>query len=377
MSFVPSLPAFGVLCLAFGALTVLFPLLAIGLRAASRARAPEFSDSSELSVDILVPAHNEQDTITRTLESVLNAATRLLCVYPQDKVRVTIALDGPKDDTRAVLGRYLEENRATRDKRVEIRVLDRQVNQGKWATIGELIETVALDWAALVDAGTIWPEDFLVRARPHLLDSRLAGVAPGYLPPGSRLERLVWWQERALKTLENGAGGPFSLHGASMLFRRPALLAAYNELKGRSWLNDDVVLGLMVRKRGEIRYLGADLAVSDCGLRENTKEMPRRQRMLQGNLEWISLLLPKVALEAPVVGLLALRRVARVFWAYFLAIMLVASILAVSSSLGLSLAALALSFVAGAVKRRLGSAALVSLASPIMIVRKSRKVQWT
>jgi len=203
------------------------------------------------------------------------------------------------------------------------------VNRGKWKTIRALAAEVgsspdhAPDWIAFADSGIEWPEDFLAGALPLLQTEDIAAVAPTYRATKSGLiETTVWSIERHFKTLETTLGGPVSIHGATILYRTKAVLEIFEALGDGVWLNDDVVLPLMLRARfPEHRIVYAPhLAVSDSldapkGVAGSAYR--RRRRLVLGNLQWITGILPDVARRNRIAALMALRRVFRVLWAYW------------------------------------------------------------
>jgi cellulose synthase/poly-beta-1,6-N-acetylglucosamine synthase-like glycosyltransferase len=373
--------------LSFGGLTFLFPVLAVfcSLFSPKSGRLP--AGKAPIRLEVLIPAYNEADTIERTLESVVNAGRRLLKLMPSVQIKITVALDGPKDATGKIARAYAAQVAQAQDAQalaqLNVEVLDRGFNRGKWATIGELVSQSQGFWSALVDSGTLWPEDFLVHLASRLESSDCVGIAPGYgHSGGGALVRLIWWQERLLKSIENFAGGPISLHGATMIFRTQELRQALRELSLRpSWLNDDVVIGLTLRMKGRIDYLGSALCVGDCGIREGASDIGRRKRMLLGNVEWIQEIFLKdcfrMIFETPVVSLLALRRIMRVLWAYNLlfAVFCFGMFLGEGwvASLGLTVALVALA----STSRRLREPGWVSLTTPLLLFQKDSSIFWT
>lgn len=359
-----------------GATTFLFPVLGALLAWPLRLLKPRASKPGTGAVqelDLLVPAYSEADTLELTVRSLLRASAKWVGQGSGRQIRIVVALDGPKDETPQIARKLAAEKQPAG---LVLQLIDRAQNRGKWRTLEELAQASRAPWSVLVDCGTVWPEDFLIRLSPHF-EGRALGVAPGYRPQSSTLlERLVWGLERSLKHLENLSGGPFTLHGATMAFRTEELRAAFAALTARAWLNDDVVLGLELRTRGEILYLGNRLCVGDGGIRPGASELGRRQRLVRGNLEWIGALFPRLVWRAPDVALLALRRVLRVFWVYQVGLTLLCLAyaldrgpLAYAGALGVGLGLLA-------PQRRLREAAWVSLKAPWMLVRGSGSGAW-
>jgi cellulose synthase/poly-beta-1,6-N-acetylglucosamine synthase-like glycosyltransferase len=194
-----------------------------------------------------------------------------------------------------------------------------------------LVESSTAEWVAFVDAGSVWEQELLVRIHELMADPSVIAVAPSYMPlKAGLLERMNWKLEQTLKSAENGAGGPISIHGASIFYRRTALVAALDELAAQSWLNDDIAIPLTLRLKfpeSRIVYFAQGQKrswVSDVGVRsELDVEYRRRRRMVLGNLQWIKGVLlerirsGRITLKNVPAVLIALRRVLRLFWAYW------------------------------------------------------------
>jgi cellulose synthase/poly-beta-1,6-N-acetylglucosamine synthase-like glycosyltransferase len=266
----------------------------------------------------------------------------------------------------------------------------------KWKTLAALARHVKKgEWVALVDAGSLWPPELLSDLVAEFQDPSLLAIAPAYYPKNaSSLERLLWRFEARCKVRENRAGGPVSVHGASVFFRAEALQAALERLSRfnrTAWLNDDIVIPFAARLAypgSAIRYWcppDLERRVSDAGLRESAPQFRRRRRMVAGNLEWAITLFPAAVRRSPAAALVALRRLLRIFWAYWVLCLLYAFYFAILSSRGLAFLALAATIaglssiftVTG--KRSLLEAAAASLLSPIFLpsVWSGRSQTWS
>jgi hypothetical protein len=105
------------------------------------------------------------------------------------------------------------------------------------------------------------------------------------------------------------------------------------------------------------------------GARHDQLDVGRRNRILMGNLQWTQSILWKNFRRNPVAGLVALRRVFRMFWAYWLvclalglAMLLNISIVPVVLMLGV------FAVLSGSVRQLVG-AAWISLLAPLRMVR--------
>jgi hypothetical protein len=243
--------------------------------------------------------------------------------------------------------------------------------QGKWKTIKAVSERSSADWIVLVDAGTLWDETFLTEAFRRV--GRTPGAiafAPTYRPMNAGwIHRALWRLETALKSMENGCGGPVSLHGATVGYRSDLIKKTLARLGEDSWLNDDVVIPLVMRSihpDGVILYpVGT---IRDAGVKEKP-DLARRRRMLLGNAQWIRALLPDCLRQNPVAGMLAFRRLFRVFWAYWFVFTAVGLAFSFRFAVIPAAAVLCLLMTASPAFRQLAGAAWVSLTAPWALLR--------
>jgi glycosyltransferase involved in cell wall biosynthesis len=326
---------------------------------------------------VLIPAHDEELTLPETIRSVLECAKTAGVT-----ARVVVGADACQDQTVRVA-------RAAGVEVVELAF------RSKWKTLAALaVAARPGDWVALVDAGAVWPAGFLRDVAPLLSDPGVLGVAPSYFPAGaSALERLFWKVEAFWKRGENRAGGPVSVHGATVLYRAEALSASFTYLarfRQNTWLNDDVALPFAARITNPqmklVYWCPGDTAsrISDSGLREGAPQTGRRTRMVAGNIEWAVILFPRALLYCPGVAVVALRRLLRIFWAYWALLFGYGIGLSVFGSRGFALLALftaaivAALLLAGLRKRGVLDAGFASLAAPFLIwpVLRGRKRAW-
>jgi len=352
--------------------TFLFPFVGRGLwRLQRRPMVACTQQQNSRTVAILIPAHNEEAVIGQTIATIQASVNVAKSVFPDTRFTISVGADGCTDRTAEVaqaLG-------------VEVRVYGQQ---GKWSTLNALVQECggSADWVVFADSGTIWSPTTLTNLLAETADPTVVAVAPSYDNRlGGFAERTVWSIERLFKTLESRAGGPVSIHGATVLYRAAELRSVISKLAGSSWLNDDVVIPLMLRTlfpNGAIRYL-PEVRVSDQGAvraASTARELGRRRRMARGNVQWIRGLLAQACRSNIVAAVIALRRVFRLLWAYWVLCLAVAvlGILASTGSVGVT-ATIVLttgSFVAWALSpivRRVSDAAAASLLAPMEVFR--------
>ena len=363
--------------------TIIFPILAArrGHEMQLLLLSPKHCPVRSLSV--LIPAHNESGVIGATVRSVINSKQALLSVTdPSIDISITVAADACTDET----------GQEARQAGAEVKILSAvSAEHSKWNTLHELVRNCTSDIVVLADSGILWPRELLQGVVHAFEDDAVAAVAPAYRNPGGGvIERLIWVAESFIKGLEARAGGPVSVHGATVAYRREELLAVLDLLGREHWLNDDVVIPLALRSsfpHSRIVY-ASQLIVSDspeAGARTKLgSEFGRRRRMVVGNAQWISRLLPGAWKANPSAAVLALRRVFRVLWCWWAVLLALPLVLFVAGPVAGSAACLSFvvaAIVAGLVSPaagRLLDAAAASLVAPYYLValHRSREVVW-
>lgn len=260
------------------------------------------------SIDILIPCHNEHGRLRATLDSIVSARETALELFPELEIHIFIGLDACDDETRKDVGE------------ISASVFEYQ-HRSKWRVLNDLLAHSKADWVACVDAGTAWDRRLVRSILPYLAIEETSCFAPGYKTANSgSAGRAFWFIEAFLKTIENGAGGPISVHGATVFYRRKHLQDIFRVLAGRAWINDDVAIPLTLRTLYPLhttlyaRNSAGGFVVTDTAPRPEGRTCNARERIAQGNLQWITHLLPLTQRIAPGVLLIAMRRIFRLLW---------------------------------------------------------------
>ena len=281
---------------------------ACGLLAApARRKTSEGMDQNLLH--ILIPAHNEEKKIAYTFESIEQEWKR--CPFP---IKITVGMDSCTDGTAAVVNSW--------SSRLPITGQNFSY-RSKWKNLKALVQGAdqSAPWVFLIDAGTVLDEGVFTSLRNQMIDSDVAALAPSYRMEGSsQLHAWFWMFERQLKTWENNLGGPISIHGAAVAYRRDVIQAVYAKLEGEGeFKNDDVILPLASRvffPDLKIRYL-PNTYIHDNADHEKLDfktQWIRRKRMVLGNLQWLRFAIREEKRMSGKVWVVALRRILRPFW---------------------------------------------------------------
>ena len=301
-----SIPAI-IAVLIFSFALFVFPVLSSVL--ISRRRNLSTTGLMPKKIDIVIPCHNEEKRLSISVESVELCIREMQRLYPTIDVQLMCGIDDCSDGT-AEEARKLNVNVKTFGYR------------SKWKVINDIIIESKSDWVVLLDAGVTWDFRLLRNSISLLADPDVVSFSPGYRKQNSSLvSRLYWRVEAFLKSFENLAGGPISVHGATVFYRTAEAKKALRVLAGRRWINDDVALPLIMRtiiRDGTIVYSSNErlgFCVCDTAPRAAKEEAGARLRVAFGNLQWIRRILPVCWYWNRDIAFLSLRRVIRLFWA--------------------------------------------------------------
>ena len=238
-------------------------------------------------LEIVIPAHNEELRIARTLSSYR-------MVFTDPFVRFIVAMDGCCDGTARVVAAHAEE-----DARVEFRSYPKL---GKGGVLMEAFRGCDADWVAFVDADGATPPRELSR----LLDAamRADGAIASRRHPASftparrdRGRRLMSWAFVAAVRLLFGLPYSDTQCGAKVL-RGPALRQVLPFLSSRDFLIDVDLLAVADRlglRIEEVPTIWVDQAGSKVSTRRDSV------RMLVSALRlWLHLRIDPIPVPVPV-----------------------------------------------------------------------------
>ena len=118
-------------------------------------------------VSIIVPAYNEEKTITKTLNSIVKLN------YPKDKLELIVVNDGSKDKTEEIVKSFIKKN-----KNKDIKLIS-QNNLGKASCLNKALSILKGEYFACLDADSFVDQNALKRMLfMHTNDGGLAIVTP-------------------------------------------------------------------------------------------------------------------------------------------------------------------------------------------------------
>lgn len=205
--------------------------------------------SDQVAVSVVIPTYNDEGTIAAAVESAL--AQRF-----DGGFEVIVVNDGSTDGTRAELKKFGD----------RIRVID-QANAGVAAARNAGIAAAAGEYIALLDGDDTWTEDKLEKT-VAVLDKNPACVAVfsnviEVDGAGQEVSHYVAPEFQHSPTLDEMLERPWPFLPVAIVIRRDTLLAVggfADEFKAEHWGGEDLFIMLLIRERGEIRYVPETLA---------------------------------------------------------------------------------------------------------------------
>lgn len=130
----------------------------------------------------IVPAYNEEETITATLASLINLD------YPRRKKEIIVVNDGSADKTKEMAEKFI-----ARHPQENITLIS-QENQGKGRAMNVGLEKAKGEFFACLDADSFIAENALKEMLPYFEDKNVAAVCPllKVKKPGSVLQKVQW-----------------------------------------------------------------------------------------------------------------------------------------------------------------------------------------
>lgn len=200
-----------------------------------------------LSVDVVVPMHNEEQVISRTLEALLRSS------YP---IHILLVDDGSTDHTVSTVRPYLAAHR-------HIRLLT-QENKGKSIALNHAIAASASDILVCIDADTLVGPDTIRQLIKRFVNEKVAAVS-GNLRVANLSNWLTINQDMEYLCISNyereifeRVNGIIILPGAIGAFRRNRLVEAGGYDPRR--MTEDIDVVLKIKEKQHI-VLNAEKAV--------------------------------------------------------------------------------------------------------------------
>ena len=167
-------------------------------------------------VTIAIPAYNEEKTIAKTIQSVIELE------YPKNKIEIIIVNDGSNDNTAEIVK---EQIKIYKESNI---ILINQKNGGKGKALNAALKKAKGKYFVSLDADSFVRKDALKVILPYFIDENIAAVLPllKIKKPNNLLEKIQWaeymvnlFYKRLMAILDciQVTPGPFSVYKKSIL----------------------------------------------------------------------------------------------------------------------------------------------------------------
>src|SRR5690349_17904105 len=194
-------------------------------------------------VSVLIPAYKEGETVSRTLEALLEVD------YPS--YEVIVINDGSLDNTASVVRRFLHTG--------IVRLLDKTVNEGKAMGLNDAIPLCRGEIVVVLDADIVVTPGVLRALVPHFESPRVGAVTgnPRVANRGTLLRNLQTLEFASIVSVQRRAqriwGRVLTVSGAIAAFRKTALLDA--GLFSTDMATEDIDMTWKLQRRfWDVRY---------------------------------------------------------------------------------------------------------------------------
>lgn len=133
---------------------------------------------------VIVPAYNEEDSITATLQSLADLD------YPKDKMEVIVVNDGSKDRTKAMVEQFIAQHPSHKIIQID------QENRGKGNAMNQGLAIAKGEYFACLDADSFVSSNALQVMLPLFDQKNIAAVCPmiKVKNPKTVLEKVQWYE---------------------------------------------------------------------------------------------------------------------------------------------------------------------------------------
>jgi biofilm PGA synthesis N-glycosyltransferase PgaC len=221
----------------------------------------------ELSIVIVVPAHNEESVIRQKIEN------HLLLDYPMNNYKILVISDTSTDATSEITKEYVDKYNG----RVQLfEVFD---GLGKTNAINKALAGVSCDILVFSDANVYLKQDALLQIEKCYQDKRVGGVAGqliytnGDIEGAAESNGLYWKYEELIKKSESLSGSMMGADGSIFSIRRKLL----RELPLH--VLDDFCSSMGVINQGYELKFDQSITAYEKGAESTAEEFPRKIRI--------------------------------------------------------------------------------------------------
>jgi len=194
-------------------------------------------------VTIGIPAYNEEKTIAKTVNSIINAD------YPKDKIEIIIANDGSTDNTAKVAQELIKKNKGFKI------ILINKANGGKSSAVNAAINKATGEFFAVVDADSRIEPNAIKLVIPHFKDKEVGAVISRVRvdTPNKTLEKIQFFEyimSNLVRKLMAIIGTLAITPGVLSMYRTKILRSVGGFTKDKNNITEDLEIALRLKYYG-------------------------------------------------------------------------------------------------------------------------------
>jgi len=194
-------------------------------------------------VTIGIPAYNEEKTIEKTVNSIINSN------YPKEKTEIIIVNDGSKDNTAKISQEIINKNKGHNI------ILINKPNGGKSSAVNAAIEKATGEFFAVVDADSRIEKDAIHKVVPHFEDDNAGAVISRVRvdSPKKTLEKIQFFEyvmSNFIRKLMAVLGTLAITPGVLSVYRTETLRKVGGFTKDRNNLTEDMEIAMRLKYNG-------------------------------------------------------------------------------------------------------------------------------
>jgi len=194
-------------------------------------------------VTIGIPAYNEEKTIEKTVDSIINSD------YPKEKIEIIIVNDGSKDNTAKVSQELIKKHKGYNI------ILINKANGGKSSAVNAAIEKATGEFFAVVDADSRIEKDAIHKVVPHFENQNVGAVISRVRvdSPNKILERIQFFEyimSNFIRKLMALLGTLAITPGVLSVYRTKILRKVGGFTKDRNNLTEDLEIAMRLKYNG-------------------------------------------------------------------------------------------------------------------------------
>jgi cellulose synthase/poly-beta-1,6-N-acetylglucosamine synthase-like glycosyltransferase len=230
--------------------------------------------NSSLSVGVIIAAYNEENVISKKIQSILESD------YPLEKISIYLGSDASTDKTNELIASFQEKH-----PNIHLKIF--QGRSGKAYIINDLAKECKDDVFILTDANVFFTQNTISNLVRHFSYAKTKQVCANIIKTSDKniqiqgLEKKYLWLENTIKLKESNTWGfVIGAEGGCYAIRREN----YTPVPKNFFMDDFFITMSVIKNRGEVLFDDQAIVYEDLPS-ESSEEFKRKIRISIGNYQ--------------------------------------------------------------------------------------------